>query len=122
MKKLITSIVIISALIFIGCSEDNNPTQPTVDPTNTYLTSNIKVEPSFFSLEKMGPVNTFDLVFHIVNRSPDLNLNSGANGSAGVSAKDLGQVDFNAAADVSNGFTEDAAAAAVICDSWYSYH
>ncbi|MBN1997316.1 HmuY family protein [candidate division KSB1 bacterium] len=120
MKKLFLTAFITTAVIS-GCSEDKNPTKPADTSGHTYLTSNIKIEPSFYSLGKLGPVQTFDVVFHIVNRSPDLGLNSGSNGSAGVSAKDLGPVDLNEAADVSGGFYPDAGDTTVIGDSWYIY-
>ncbi len=121
MKKTALLVLITAAFIIFGCSEDDNPVKPADEQPDNFVTTNIKEEPSFFSLEEAAPVQTFDIVFHIENRSPDLGLNSGPNGSAGVGAKDLGVADFNTAVDIKAGFTPDTGDSAVIGDSWFTY-
>jgi hypothetical protein len=108
-------------ILIAGCSKDKNPVKPTDNTKDSYVTESVKTQPTFFSFAKMATVTTFDLMFHLVNRSPDIALNSGPNGSAGVTAKDLGAVDFDAEADINNGFVADSANSSVIADSWYNY-
>ena len=110
------------AIMAIGCSKDTNPVDSGKEISDISVTGNIKETPYFFSIETMSRVaSPFDLIFHIVNRSPDIGLNSGPHGSAGVTALDLGEVDFSAEADTGQEFSTDSADSAVIGDTWYSY-
>jgi hypothetical protein len=122
MKRLLPTMFAFALLIQLACTKDKNPTKGDDNLSgDTVVTENIKEKPTFFSIGQMSTVATFDIKFHLVNRSPDLALNSGSDGSAGVAAKNLGVVDFSAAANVDTGFVEDKSGNYVIGDKWYNY-
>ncbi len=109
-------------LLLIGaCSKDKNPVKPEQKTDSSFLTENIKEKPTYFSLEEMQPVQTYDISFVNGARELALKLNGGSSGSAGVTAKVLGVVDFNAEANVDSGFTADTADSLVIGERWYNY-
>lgn len=120
MKRVIITLSLI-ALIFGGCTKDKNPANSQDQTEETFITGDIKVSPTFFSLENLAVVKTYDIKFHIVNRSPDLALNGGFSGSAIVSGKNLGGVDFNAECNTTDGFMSDQNGNYVIGDKWYNY-
>jgi hypothetical protein len=120
MKKLVVALLSL-VLLMAACTRDNT-TEPT-DPAGTdgFLTQNIKDAPTYFSIAKKEVVNTFDLIFVNEARAVSLLLNGGVSGSAGVTAKNIGAVDFSASANVDTGFVADVADAMVIGETWYNY-
>lgn len=121
MKHLLL-IIIGLVFLFSACSKDN-PTEPGNKNSSgkVYVTDNIKEKPAYISLATMQPVNTFDLMFINEERTLEIRLNGGTSGSAGVSAKILGEVGFDEEANIDSGFTTDNSAGKVIGESWYIY-
>ncbi len=121
MKKLL-SLFALSALLAMTACDKDSPTKPNDDtPANEAVTDNIKETPSYLSLDTMEKVSTFDVIFVNQGMTVEVHLNSGVHGSAGVTAKNLGAVDFNASANLDTGFVADTDGASVIGDSWYIY-
>ena len=120
MKKIfvafLTTLVLMSA-----CTRDNSTEPESPDVFDEFVTQNIKETPTYFSIAKKEAVNTFDLLFVNEGRTVGMLLNGGVNGSAGVTAKNMGAVEFTAAANVDTGFIADADDAAIIGESWYNY-
>ncbi len=120
MKKVVFTLLSVIVLI-AACSKDTTgPEQP--DISDEFLTQNVKETPTYFSIAKQEAVATFDLRFVNEGRTVGVFLNGGVSGSAGVTAKNLGAVDFNAAANIDSGFVADAADAFVIGETWYDYN
>lgn len=119
MKKLVFSLF--GALIILSACTKDNSTGPVPGTTEEFLTQNIKDAPTYFSIAKLEGVATFDLIFANEGRTIGIYLNGGVSGSAGVTAKSLGAVDFSAAANVDSGFSTDAADVSVIGENWYNY-
>ena len=119
MKKL--TFALLSVMVMLAaCSKDvTGPEQP--DISDEFLTQNVKETPTYFSIAKKEAVATFDLLFVNEGRTVAVYLNGGVNGSAGVTAKNLGVVDFNASAGVDSGFSTDMMDAPLIGESWYNY-
>lgn len=120
MKKLLIA-VLGGLLMLSACSKDKTTGPEPPNVTDEFVTQNIKDAPTYFSIAKKEAVNTFDVTFVNEGQTLSVLLNGGVSGSAGVSAKNLGAVDFNASANVDTGFTSDAADAKVIGETWYNY-
>lgn len=122
MKKLL-GILTIAALLMMTACEKDNPTEPDPEPNGDTekVTDNIKETPSYISLQKMENVSTFDVKFVNEGRTVGVFLNGGVSGSAGVTAKNLGAVDFDAEANLDTGFVADMDGDYVIGESWYNY-
>ncbi len=121
MKKYIFALMGL-LLVVAACDKDTGtgPEYPGNTP-ETIMTENIKDHPTFFSFAKMEAVPTFDILFVNSGRDLAIYLNSGPHGSVGVTAKNLGQVDFDASADIDSGFAADTESQPVIGDTWYNY-
>ena len=120
MKNMILLVALFAAFALITCNKDN-PTEPEPQKNNDLVTQNIKETPTFFSLSQKKNVTASDLEFVNDGRTVGVYLNGGVSGSAGVTAKNLGVVDFNAAANTDTGFISDADGAFVIGENWYNY-
>ncbi|MBN2413931.1 HmuY family protein [candidate division KSB1 bacterium] len=119
----VTLFMIFTIFVLLSACSKENPAEPKKETPDddTHVTQNVKLAPSFLALDKLAPVSLWDIRFYIENRSPDLALNSGSAGSAGVSAVNLGVVDFNAEADLSATLSTDKPDTLVIGDKWYNY-
>jgi len=120
MKEFAYLLMLLLLFVLTACDEDS-PTGPKPPAETDRVTENIKDAGVFFSMAQMTTVSTFDLKFTNESRSVGVYLNGGVSGSAGVTAKNLGVVDFNAAANLDTGFVADAESTAVIGEGWYNY-
>ncbi len=119
----VTLFTVFTVFILLSACSKENPAEPKKETPidDSHITQNVKQTPFFMALDKLVPVSLWDIKFYIDNRSPDLALNSGSSGSAGVSAVNLGVVDFNAEADLNSTLSTDKPDTLVIGDKWYNY-
>src|SRR3990172_179137 len=121
-RRYFFSMFVLTVMVFvISCSKDKNPVKSNDNQNaQVHVTDNVKIKPTYLILDGLKQATAFDVIFK--NETQDLSvlLNSGPYGSAGVSGKNLGVVDFSAEADMQSGLAIDSQESPIV-GVWYNY-